>query len=67
MTQGQTQTPLENNAGTRHSFTLGGRRVGETHPPLIIAEVGINHEGSMDKARRMIDDVAAAGGECVKF
>ena len=33
----------------------------------MIAEIGINHEGSEEKARQMIDDAAAAGCECVKF
>jgi N-acetylneuraminate synthase len=34
---------------------------------LVIAEVGINHEGDLQKALRMVDDAAAAGCECVKF
>ena len=29
------------------SFVLGGRRVGLDYPPLVIAEIGINHEGSL--------------------
>lgn len=33
----------------------------------MIAEVGINHEGDVAKALRMVDDAAAAGAECVKF
>jgi N-acetylneuraminate synthase len=37
------------------------------HPPLVVAEVGINHEGSLAKALRMVDDACAAGCECVKF
>lgn len=48
-------------------FRIGERWVGEKHPPLVIAEIGINHEGDMGKARRMIDDAALAGCECVKF
>jgi sialic acid synthase SpsE len=48
-------------------FTVGGRRVGAAHPPLVIAEIGINHEGSLAKALRMVDDAARAGCECVKF
>ncbi len=44
-----------------------GRMVGPGHAPLVIAEIGINHEGSLDKAIRMVDDAAAAGCECVKF
>jgi sialic acid synthase SpsE len=46
---------------------IADRWVGEAHPPLVIAEVGINHEGDVGKARRMVEDAAAAGAECVKF
>ncbi len=46
---------------------IAGRKVGHDFPPLVIAEIGINHEGSVDKAVRMIDDAAAQGCECVKF
>ena len=48
-------------------FAIAGRRIGPDEPPFVIAEIGINHEGSVDKALRMIDDAAAAGCECVKF
>jgi sialic acid synthase SpsE len=48
-------------------FEIAGRPVGPEHPPLVIPEIGINHEGDMDKARRMIDDAADAGAEVVKF
>jgi sialic acid synthase SpsE len=43
------------------------RIIGTDQRPFIIPEVGINHEGDMAKAIRMIDDAAAAGAECVKF
>ena len=46
---------------------IRGRRVGPDEPPLVIAEVGINHEGDLAKALRMVDDAAAVGCECVKF
>jgi N-acetylneuraminate synthase len=46
---------------------LGKRPVGPEYPPLVIAEVGINHEGDFDKAIRMVDDAYEAGCECVKF
>jgi N-acetylneuraminate synthase len=46
---------------------LGRRRVGDGHAPLVIAEIGINHEGDFAKAVRMVDDAHAAGCECVKF
>lgn len=48
-------------------MNLGGRLVGDSHPPLVLAEIGINHEGDIRKARMMIDAAAEAGCECVKF
>lgn len=50
-----------------NSFEIAGRRIGPDFPPLVIAEIGINHEGSVSKAKQMIDDAAVAGCECVKF
>ncbi len=46
---------------------LAGRPVGLEHPPLVVPEIGINHVGSMEKARRMVHDAAQAGAEIVKF
>ena len=46
---------------------MAQRSVGQDHVPLVIVEIGINHEGDMAKARHMIDDAAEAGAECVKF
>ncbi len=48
-------------------FILGDRVIGDDHPPFIIAEVGINHEGSIEKALQMVDAAADAGADCVKF
>tara|TARA_B100000676_G_C18051319_1_gene831380 strand:+ start:278 stop:1309 length:1032 start_codon:yes stop_codon:yes gene_type:complete len=48
-------------------FNIQGRPIGPEHPPLVIAEIGINHEGDFDKAVRMVEDASAAGCECVKF
>lgn len=47
--------------------TLGGRGVGDDLPVYIIAEIGINHNGDVDLAKRMIDGAALAGADCVKF
>lgn len=41
--------------------------VGRDYPPLVIAEIGINHEGEMEKCIRMIEDAKAAGCEVCKF
>lgn len=46
---------------------IGKRKIGAIYPPLVVAEIGINHEGSMAKARRMVYDACRAGAECVKF
>ncbi|MBN1295832.1 N-acetylneuraminate synthase family protein [bacterium] len=52
----------------RHrQFRIGDRIIGDDHPPLVIAEIGINHEGSLEKALKMVEDAAAVGCECVKF
>lgn len=49
------------------SFKLCDRLVGEDYSPLVIAEIGINHEGSLKKAKKMVHDAHKAGAECVKF
>ena len=46
---------------------ISNRKVGTDHPPLVIPEVGINHEGSFEKAIQMIDAAYNAGAECIKF
>jgi N-acetylneuraminate synthase len=46
---------------------IGDRKIGEGFKPLVIAEIGINHEGSVEKAKKMIDDAHAVGAEVVKF
>jgi len=46
---------------------IAGRVIGKNYPPFVIAEIGINHDGDVRKAVRMIDDAKKAGCECVKF
>jgi len=53
--------------GSSIQFNIGDRIIGENYPPLVIAEIGINHEGSVEKAMYMVDDAAKAGCECIKF
>lgn len=48
-------------------ISIGKRKIGEAYAPFVIAEIGINHEGSMAKAKRMVLDAKKAGAECVKF
>ena len=49
------------------AFAIAGRKIGADHPPFIIAEVGINHEGKFSKAIKLVDAAKEAGADCVKF
>jgi sialic acid synthase SpsE len=48
------------------AITIAGRTAGPAHRPLVVAEIGINHEGSLDVAKEMVDAAARAGVEVVK-
>lgn len=45
---------------------IAGRKIGQDFPPLVIAEIGINHEGSLQVAKEMVDAAHRAGAEVVK-
>src|SRR4051812_47885002 len=47
-------------------FEIAGRKIGYDHKPLVIAEIGINHEGSLETAKQMIDAAQSAGVEIIK-
>ena len=49
-----------------NSFKIANREVGENFPPLIIAEIGINHEGSLDVAIELADSAITSGAEVIK-
>ena len=49
------------------SVKLGNHLVGDGHPVYIVAEIGINHNGDVDVAKRLIDAAALAGCQAVKF
>lgn len=46
---------------------LGDRLVGDGHPVYVVAEIGINHNGDLKLAKRMIDAALLAGADAVKF
>jgi len=53
---------------TSKSFQVSSKRtIGAGHPVYIIAEIGINHNGSMDIAKKLIDEAVQAGCDAVKF
>jgi len=45
---------------------IAGRKIGPDYSPLVIAEIGINHEGSLQTAKEMVDAAFRAGVEVVK-
>ncbi len=45
---------------------IGNRLIGDNHPPVVIAEIGINHGGSLDLAIAMADAAIGAGAEIIK-
>ncbi|WP_373941899.1 N-acetylneuraminate synthase family protein [Vibrio chagasii] len=47
-------------------FEIAGRKVGLEHSPLVIAEIGINHEGSLKVAFEMVDAAISGGAEVIK-
>jgi N-acetylneuraminate synthase len=49
------------------SVRIGGREVGDDQPCFVIAEIGINHNGDLDLAKRLISVAVAAGCDAVKF
>jgi len=46
---------------------LCGRYVGDNRPCFIIAEAGVNHNGDLDKAKRLVEAAREAGADAVKF
>src|SRR5581483_5924948 len=46
---------------------IGKQFVGDGEPVFVIAEIGINHNGSLDLAKKLIDAAVAAGCDAVKF
>ena len=49
------------------SVMIGSRQIGGGAPALVIAEIGLNHNGSVELAKQLIDVAADAGADAVKF
>jgi len=49
------------------SMQLGNRRVDETTLPYVIAEIGVNHEGSLATAKLLIEAAKRGGADAAKF
>ena len=51
----------------RCSVPIGRHHVGPARPVFVVAEAGVNHDGSVQKALELIDRAAEAGADAVKF
>ncbi|MCD4750470.1 MAG: N-acetylneuraminate synthase [Thermoanaerobaculales bacterium] len=58
---------MNDSHGLATKVRLGDRVIGFGHPVFVIAEAGVNHNGDIELARRLIDVAAAAGADAVKF
>ena len=75
MTEGVDVIPLLDERGRvvslarrrSRSLEIGGRRISAEDPVFVIAEIGINHNGSQAIGRQLVDSAAESGADCVKF
>ncbi len=49
------------------SFVIEGKQIGESSPVFVIAEIGNNHNGSLGRAKKLVEAAAEAGADCAKF
>lgn len=51
----------------KKEFPIGSRQCGSSHPAFITAEIGLNHNGDVETALKLIDAAAESGVDAVKF
>ncbi len=52
---------------SRAVVRIGDRAVGDGEPVFVIAEIGINHNGSLEVAKKLVDGAVLSGADAVKF
>lgn len=58
---------MTNTVSAPITFSIRNKIIGREHPTFIVAEIGNNHNGDMDLARRLVEAAAQAGADAVKF
>jgi len=56
-----------NNNPHASAVQIGSKSVGDGHPCYVVAEIGINHNGDIDLAKRLISVAVGAGCDAIKF
>ena len=51
----------------KKTLKIGDRIIGAEAPPYVIAEIGVNHNGDMKLAEKMVSEAAGAGADGIKF
>jgi|GEM_PF-6620213 len=49
------------------TIKIGNKTIGEGQPAFVVAEIGINHQGSVEIAKKLIDVASLANANAVKF
>jgi N-acetylneuraminate synthase len=56
-----------NHPSGQNEVKIGSRTIGPNHPCYVVAEIGINHNGDIDLAKKLINVASGAGCDAVKF
>jgi N-acetylneuraminate synthase len=51
----------------KREVKIGERWIGDSHPTYVVAEIGINHNGDLNTAKKLIDAAVKSGVDAVKF
>lgn len=54
-------------SGMRKTVNIGDKKIGEREPCFIVAEVGVNHNGDIKLAKKLVDAAKQSGADAVKF